>query len=82
VLLAGNRTACGDGSQADGAYIGLGLELAGDVGTTVGVSWSLGPGLANAYNAIPGFSIGFATGVEVKAMTLQAGYVGMVQLFN
>lgn len=62
-------------ADAEGGYVGLGVEAAyAQVGGTVGVQWSVNEGMKGATAGIPGFYLGWAGGVKVKAGALQGGY--------
>lgn len=61
--------------DAEGGYVGLGVEAAyAGIGGTLGVQWSVAEGMKGASAAIPGFYLGWAAGVKVKAGALQGGY--------
>lgn len=62
-------------ADAEGGYVGLGVEAAyAQVGGTLGVQWSVYEGMKGASAGIPGFYLGWAGGVKVKAGALQGGY--------
>ncbi len=61
--------------DAEGGYVGLGVEAAyAQIGGTIGVQWSVYEGMKGAAAGIPGFYLGWAGGVKVKAGALQGGY--------
>lgn len=61
--------------DAEGGYVGLGVEAAyAQVGGTIGVQWSVYEGMKGAAAGVPGFYLGWAAGVKVKAGALQGGY--------
>lgn len=62
-------------NDAEGGSIGFGVEAAyAAVGGTLGVQWSVSEGMRGAAAGIPGFFLGWAAGVKVKAGALQGGY--------
>lgn len=62
-------------ADAEGGYVGLGVEAAyAQVGGTIGVQWSVYEGVRGASAGVPGFYLGWAAGVKVKAGALQGGY--------
>jgi len=62
-------------ADAEGGYVGLGVEAAyAQVGGTIGVQWSLDEGMKGASAGVPGFYLGWAAGVKIKAGALQGGY--------
>lgn len=62
-------------ADAEGGSVGLGMEAAaGGVGGTLGVQWSVSEGMKGASAGVPGFYLGWAGGVKVKAGALQGGY--------
>lgn len=62
-------------AEAEGGSVGLGLEAAyAGVGSTLGLAWSVYEGMKGASAGIPGFYLGWAGGVKVKAGALQGGY--------
>jgi len=62
-------------NEAEGGSIGVGIEAAaGGAGGTLGVQWSVSEGMKGASAGIPGFYLGWAGGVKVKAGALQGGY--------
>lgn len=62
-------------SDAEGGYVGLGVEAAyAQVGGTIGVQWSVSEGMKGAAAGVPGFYLGWAAGVKIKAGALQGGY--------
>lgn len=62
-------------SDAEGGSVGLGVEGAvGGIGGTLGVQWSVAEGMKGAAAGIPGFYLGWAGGVKVKAGALEGGY--------
>lgn len=62
-------------SEAAGGSVGLGVEAAyGAFGGTLGVQWSVAEGMKGASAGIPGFFLGWASGVKIKAGALQGGY--------
>ena len=61
--------------DAEGGYVGLGVEAAyAQIGGTIGVQWSVYEGMKGAAAGTPGFYLGWAGGVKVKAGALQGGY--------
>lgn len=62
-------------ADAEGGYVGLGVEAAyAQVGGTLGVQWSVNEGMKGASAGVPGFYLGWAGGVKIKAGALQGGY--------
>lgn len=62
-------------ADAEGGYVGLGAEAAyAGIGGTLGLQWSVSEGIKGASAGIPGFYLGWAAGVKVKAGALQGGY--------
>lgn len=61
--------------SAEGGYVGIGVEGAyAAIGGTVGLQWSVAEGMKGASAGTPGFCLGWAGGVEIKAGALQGGY--------
>ena len=62
-------------ADAEGGYVGLGAEAAyAEIGGTIGLQWSVSAGIKGAAAATPGFYLGWAAGVKVKAGAIQGGY--------
>lgn len=62
-------------ADAEGGSVGLGVEAAyAQIGGTLGVQWSVNEGMKGASAGVPGFYLGWAGGVKVKAGALQGGY--------
>ena len=61
--------------DAEEGYVGLGVEAAyAQVGGTIGVQWSVYEGMRGAAAGVPGFYLGWAAGIKIKAGALQGGY--------